>query len=171
MYVSLGTNEQIALPEPLTGTADLHASMNELFISPGIGYRLYASDKVGFDARVGFSYLYLNVNANFEHDPHGGASRTVDYVQPWIGERFTWLLTPKLRFEDRLALTGLGADGDRMGWSAYGGISYLVTKWFDVTLGYNGSQTSNTQPTGPMGQDRSTSVLTYGPVAAMGFRF
>jgi hypothetical protein len=50
-------------------------------------------------------------------------------------------------------------------------VSYLVTKWFDVSLGYAAVQTSRHEDLGPRGENRSVDVLAYGPVVAMGFRF
>ena len=50
-------------------------------------------------------------------------------------------------------------------------MSYLVTNWFDVTLGYGGFQTNREGKTDRNGENRSVNLLAYGPIAAVGFRF
>ena len=171
-WVSLGKNQLYPLPGPVPGTVNvrLHAAIGS--ISPGVGYRLIASDshKVSLVARVGFTYAWLNANARVQDSP-GGVGTSSSFVQPWIGERLAYFPSPKWRILNTLAVTGLGVDGGRVGWNGALGVSYLVNRGLDVSLGYRAAQSFSSRPAGPQGQNLDVDILDYGPVLGAGFRF
>ena len=150
----------------------LNASIKLFSISPGIGYRVFHTDTVSLDARVGFAYSQIDASARFLGSPLAERdSKSVNFAQPWIGERLDYYPTPKWRLENTTALTGLGVDGGAIGWNTKFGASYLNNHWFDLSAGYQASQTDRSQTAGPNGQNNTLKVLSYGPYLAAGFRF
>ena len=65
----------------------------------------------------------------------------------------------------------LGVDCGVFGWNARAAVSYLITHWVDVTLGYKAIRTRRNEGAGPRGENRSLDLLSYGPVLAFGLRF
>ncbi len=171
-YISVGTTKDTPIPDT-SATVPIRFHSAVFAIAPGVGYRIVKDDQhhVSIDARVGFSYWNINATAVVNNSGNPGVGRTVDYAFPWIGERMTFDPTPKWRVLNTFALTGLGADGGRMGWNATLGVMYLINKSFDVSAGYRAVQTYKSEPAGPLGEDRSINILDYGPVFAAGWRF
>jgi hypothetical protein len=170
-YISLSGTK--GFPPILPGQPQrrLNGSVKLLLVSPGLGYRILHTDNVSFDARVGFSYSQVDASARFLGSPlaeRDGVSTS--FIQPWIGERFDYYPTPKWRLENATAITGLGVDGGAIGWNTHIGVSYLITSWLDVSLGYAASQTERNK-TGPVGGSNNINILNYGPYLATGFRF
>lgn len=154
--------------------ATLTADASYVRVSPGIGFEVLPTtnaSKFAVDARAGFSYYSLSASASFERDPFGGVNRDISFAQPWIGARATYYPSTHWRIGLDAALMGLGVDGGTMGWNARLGVSYLIAKWFDVTLGYAAIQTNRNVALGPRGENRSVDLLAYGPFLAIGFRF
>jgi hypothetical protein len=170
-WISVGKNKDFTIPDSDGDTANVRLHSGMFAISPGIDYRIDHSDKLALDARVGFTYFTANASAHLQDSPGSGVSRSADFAQPWIGERLSYFPSPKWRLVNTLALTGLGADGGRMGWNGTIAASYLVNSWFDLSVGYRAVQTYKSQPDGPMGQNLSVNILDYGPVLSGGFRF
>ncbi len=174
LYVGLDAKK--SFPPVLPGGAGvtLKSSGTMVFVSPGIGYRVLPTDpssNFALDLRAGFIYNYLDVSANFEESRLGGISKSYSFVQPWVGTRLSYYPSPKWRLSADLALTGMGVDGGAIGWNGRLQVSYLIASWIDVTLGYQAVQTLRHRTLEPDGTNRSINVLTYGPVAAVGFRF
>jgi len=152
----------------------LKTTASEVIVSPGFGYQVLptdASSKVALDARAGFTYNNVSAGANFTQSRFGGVNTTQTFVQPWLGGRVSYYPSTSWRITAEAALTGLGVDGGAIGWNARGGVSYLFTNWFDVTLGYAAVQTRRNSSPGPQGESRNINFLAYGPVMAIGFRF
>ena len=148
---------------------------SQTLVSPGFGYQVLptdASSKVSLDARAGFTYNEISASSAFSDGQfYAKASTSPSFVQPWVGARVAYYPTPDWRISADAALTGLGVDGGAMGWNARASVSYLITKWFDVSLGYAALTTRRTVDAGPLGQNRNINLFAYGPVVAMGFRF
>jgi hypothetical protein len=70
-----------------------------------------------------------------------------------------------------VAATGFGTNEGAWGWNARVALSYLVTKWLDLSLGYFATQTTMPSGAGATRDARSLNLLSYGPIAAVGFRF
>jgi hypothetical protein len=171
-YISLAGTR--GFPPLLPGQPQrrLSASTSLFLISPGLGYRIWHTDDVSFDARVGFSYSQVDASAQFQNTPLAQRDgRSVSFVQPWIGERFDYYPTPRWRLENTAAITGLGVDGGAIGWNARFGVSYLIASWFDVSLGYAASQTERNRTGQITGVNNTINILSYGPYLATGFRF
>jgi hypothetical protein len=170
-YVAVHSSEFIAPILPGGTGATLNSHLSVFYISPGIGYRVASTSDLSLDARVGFSYTTVSVSAAFAKDRLGGISHSSDFIQPWIGERLDYFPSPKWRLENTFALTGLGVAGGEVGWNARVGVSYLVSKWFDVSAGYLASQTFRDETAGPNGANNNVNLMQYGPYVAAGFRF
>jgi hypothetical protein len=173
-YVALSTSEFIAPILPGGKGAVLNNHLSVFYISPGIGYRILptnSTSNLSMDLRAGFSYNTIDVSAAFAQDRFGGFSRSRDFVQPWIGERMDYYPTPKWRLENTFAINGLGVDGGAIGWTGRVSAAYLVSKWFDVSLGYQGAQTIRNQTSARSGANNNLNLLQYGPYMAVGFRF
>jgi hypothetical protein len=173
--LSFGFSQSKTLPAILPGNPGLrlHDHTSMLLVSPGVGYRFLNADdgKLSMDVRAGFSYDEVKASAEFEGSRLPGAARTLSFLQPWIGERLDYYPSPKWRLENTLAITGLGVDGGDVGWNGRVGASYLVTHWWDVSVGYAVSQTYRNKPAGSSGEDNTLDMYGYGPYLATGFRF
>jgi hypothetical protein len=164
------TTKTLPLP-PVVPAAVLKTKVNTLYISPGIGYRLFRSDHVSLDARAGFTYAELDVNSDFEAGQFArSGSYRPSFVQGWFGERIDYYPSPHWRIENTAQVTtALGQE--KVGWDAKLAVSYLFNRWVDVTLGYRGSQFSHSGEPAANGALRNVSVLLYGPLFAVGVRF
>lgn len=164
--LSLGANAQ-----PVT----LRTDLSLVRVAPGIGYQVLPTDAASrfiLDARVGFQYLGVDVTSGFEGSPYGGVNRSTSDVEPWLGLRGTYFASPNWRISADAAATGFGVNGGSWGWNARLDASYLVTSWFDVTLGFFAMQTNETEGSGLLpNASRSLHLLSYGPLVAFGFRF
>jgi hypothetical protein len=152
----------------------LKSNASVVFVSPGFGYRVLptgAAGKLAVDLRAGFSYNYLDANANFEQSRFGGINKSYSFVQPWVGTRVSYYPSPRWRLAADLALTGMGVDGGAIGWNGRLTVSYLIASWIDLTLGYAAVQTVRHRELERDGTNRSINLLAYGPVVAIGFRF
>lgn len=172
----LGVEAKKGFPPVVPGGPGLTLKSNAsmVFVSPGFGYRILPSDasgKVAVDLRAGFIYNYLDANANFEQSSLGGVGKSYSFVQPWVGTRVAYYPSPWWRLAGDVALTGMGVDGGAIGWNGRLTVSYLITSWFDVTLGYAAVQTVRHRQLERDGTNRSINLLAYGPVVAIGFRF
>ncbi len=173
-YVAAQVSKQF--PPVLAGGpgATLKSTVSGVLVSPGFGYQVLptdASSQFALDVRAGFTYSSVTAGAEFEQSALGGVDHNSSFVQPWIGTRVSYYPSPNWRIGGDVALTGLGVDGGSVGWNGRLGVSYLITNWFDVTLGYAATQTRRNQPAGSRGESRSVNLLAYGPVLAIGFRF
>ena len=119
----------------------------------------------------GFSYFETSASASITGSLFEGAHVSYDFVQPWLGFRANYYPSPHWRIDLRASATGLAVDSSVWGWNALLGASYLITRWLDVTLGYAALATDRHGKTGLDGSSRKLSLTTYGPVAAVGFRF
>jgi hypothetical protein len=179
MYFSVKQNTTLLPVPPETPEASLTSKMSYFLISPGVGYRLSpttAADKWAVDLRAGFTYNNLDVStalsATLPSGPYEGSSkRNFGFVQPWAGWRVDYYPSRRWRIDNTVAITGLGVDGAKVGWNAQINASYLVTKWFDVSLGYQANIVNRDPAIGPDGVNRTVNLVFYGPVFAMGFRF
>ncbi len=154
--------------------ATLKSTVSGVLVSPGFGYQVLPTDvssTVALDVRAGFTYDSVSAGAEFEQSRLGGVNTTNSFVQPWIGTRLSYYPSPNWRIRGDTALTGLGVDGGAIGWNGRLSVSYLVSNWFDVTLGYAATQTRRNGRVGANGESRSLNLLAYGPVLAVGFRF
>jgi hypothetical protein len=173
-YVGLETKTNLPSVLPGGPGATLKNTLSATFISPGFGYQVLPTDatsKLALDVRAGFSYDSVSASSQFEQSLFGGTSHSSSFVQPWIGARLSYYPSPKWRVVAAGALTGLGVDGGAIGWNSRLTLSYLVTNWLDVTLGYSAIQTRREGKSDRNGENRSIKLLAYGPVAAVGFRF
>jgi hypothetical protein len=174
-YVSGETKNSFAPLLPNRNGFTIKNTTSLTLISPGFGYQVLptdASSKVALDAQVGFSYNEMSASSSFSDGQfYRKFSTSPNFVQPWIGARLSYYPTPDWRITVNAAVTGLGVDGGAVGWNARAAVSYLVTNWFDVTLGYAALETRRNASAGPQGENRNVDFLAYGPVVAMGFRF
>jgi hypothetical protein len=154
--------------------ASLKATASEVLVSPGFGYRVLPTDpssNLALDLRAGFTYNSVSAGAQFAQSRLGGVNVSSTFVQPWVGGRVSYYPSPDWRIVGTTALTGLGVDGGTIGWNGRVGVSYLITTWADVTLGYAATQTVRSGSRGVNGENRSVDLLAYGPFLAVGFRF
>jgi len=153
-----------SLPQALLKT---HESV--LIISPSLGYRVLRLTQVSLDLRAGATYAEVGADAEFSAGRFAGAkSYDQNFVQAWMGERIDYYPTPRWRIENTAAIKGIGGP---VGWDAGISVTYLVSRWFDVSLGYRASETKRDPGTLPDGALRSVRILLYGPTASLGVRF
>ncbi len=93
-----------------------------------------------------------------------------DLVVPWLGVRGDYYPSPRWRIELAAAGTGVSVDS-AWGWNAKLGVSYLVTRWFDVSLGYAALGVDRDLPLRSDASSRSLHLVAHRPVLALGFRF
>jgi long-subunit fatty acid transport protein len=166
--------KRTAPPGPLGRQATLKTDVSMVRVSPGIGYEVLPTDagsRFTLDARVGLQYFSMDINSGFEGSPFGGISRSTGYAEPWLGLRGTYYVSPNWRITADAAATGFGVDNGSWGWNGRLTVSYLVTSWFDVSLGGYALQTNKPEGGGLANAPRSLHLLTYGPIVALGFRF
>ncbi len=151
--------------------ASLKATASEVLVSPGFGYRVYPTDpssNLAVDFRAGLTYNSVSASAQFAQSRFGGVSVSSSFVQPWIGGRVSYYPSPDWRIMGEAALTGLGVDDGAVGWNGRVGVSYLITQWADVSLGYAAIQTVRNGTLGANGVNRSINLLAYGPFWRLG---
>ncbi len=172
LYLAVSATKPV-MPLPRGPTALVNSKVSLFVISPGVGYRVVratATNRFSMDVRAGFSYDDVNANANFQGSRLAlSGSHSTNFVQPWVGERMNYIISPKWRIDHAFALTGLGVDGV-VGYNGNLGLNYLVSSGFDVSAGYAVDQI-NRNNTGRTGLNNSVSLFEYGPYVAAGFRF
>jgi hypothetical protein len=123
------------------------------------------------DVRTGFSCVSTDAATRFENSRFGGISHTGPLVEPWPLLRGTWIISPDRRFTAEAAGTGFRANGGAWGWNGRVGVACLVTSWLDVSLGYDGFQTTLPSGSAAAGQAQALRLLSYGPIVGIGLRF
>lgn len=174
IYISLKEHTNFLPLPPNLPAATLDTKLRTYFVSPGIGYRVFSSDKGHWDIdyRVGFTYAGVTADSDFAAGEFAASgSHTVDFIQPWVGGRFDYYPSRRWRLQTTVAATGLGVDNGSVGWNARGTVAYMFNSLFDVQLGYGAQETYRDLSILPDGSDRSLRLLTYGPILALGFRF
>ncbi len=174
IYVSVKNQTHVPPLPPALPEATLNVKSSFYLVSPGLGYRVLSSvpDKISLDARVGFTYQGASADSEFQFGRFASSgSHYVDFVQPWIGERFDYYPSRRWRLEQTFALTGLGVDNGAIGYNGKLSASYAVSSWFDVQFGFAATETKRNGETLPDGTNRSFRALLYGPVVGFGFRF
>jgi hypothetical protein len=174
IYVSLKQTTKVPALPPVLPEASLTNKIKVLFISPGLGYRVFSSDsyKIALDARVGFTYGALTSDSEFQLGQFSrSASPTISYAVPWIGERFTYYPSRRWRLENDFSITGLSANNGTIGYTGRLSASYAVNKLFNVQFGYAVQETHRNPDLRPDGTSHALSALLYGPVVGFGFRF
>jgi len=170
-WVNASTSHDRPVPGTLT-TVHVNEAISLFRVAPGFGYEVVASQvggvPVSLDARAGFSYITTGASADPGHLALPGFSRDQDFVQPWLGLRFDIYPSPSWRIELGGLGQGFGIDGGSWGWGASAFVSYLVTNWIDVSLGF---RALNTQRFRGRDEQRSLNLTEYGPLLGVGFRF
>lgn len=166
-YVSDSDNR--TLPGGGGNTARLDASY--VRVAPGIGYQLYKgaifSVPASLDARAGFAYFEnwqtLQGNGNTgDRLSHGD-----NFVQPWVGTRINFIPARNWRLELTALVQGMGAD--HLSWGAAGVISYAVSDWCAVGVGYKAQNAAHNG--GPGIPKEALNLTAYGPMLGVTFRF
>ena len=174
----LSASQSQDLPSgPMGRDLRVNSALQLLRVAPGVGYQVYAGNVYGVptsvDARAGFSFFASWQDYTGEEDLAGlSSSKNTNFVQPWLGTRADFILSPHWRIELGGLVQGFGVDGGSWGWGASGGISYAVNEWFSVIAAARALDTErfgfgrNT-----LGVRRSIHLTTYGPIFGVGFRF
>src|SRR5271165_5373273 len=174
----LSVSQSSDLPSgPLGRDLRVKAGLQLLRVAPGLGYQVYAGNVYGVptsvDARAGFSFFANWQSYTGEEDLAGrSTSSNPTFVQPWLGTRADFILSPHWRIELGGLVQGFGVDGGSWGWGAGGSVSYAVNDWFSVIAAARALDTErfglgrNT-----LGVRRSLHITTYGPIIGVGFRF
>lgn len=172
LYVAVSATKPV-MPLPRGPTALVNSKVSLFLIAPGVGYRVVRAtptNPFSMDVRAGFAYNDVSADANFQGSRLArSGSHSSNFVQPWIGERMNYIISPKWRIDHTFALTGLGVDGV-VGYNGNIGLAYLVSSGFDLSAGYAVDQI-NRNNTGRTGLNNSVSLFEYGPYVAAGFRF
>jgi OmpA family len=175
-YLSVSQSETL-FTTPQGGDVRVNSALQLLRIAPGVGYQVYAGNVYGIptsvDARVGFAYFTTWQNYTGEGVLAGrNSSSNTDFIQPWLGGRIDFIPAPRWRIELSALVQGFGVDGGSWGWGATGGVSYAINDWVSVNLA---ARALRTERFGlgrtAFGQQRSISLITYGPLIGVGFRF
>ena len=163
--------------DPNGGIARVNASVSLVRVAPGIGYQVYSGTVFGIDtsadARVGFSYFSTSQTLKGEGNLTGEASDNGSFAQPWLGGRISFIPAPRWRVELGALAQGFGVDGGSWGWGASFIGSYAIAKWVTLNLGFRALDTERTHGNRDTlaASRRSLSLLTYGPIMGVGFRF
>lgn len=171
------SQSQTLFTGPAGGEVRLKTAVQLLRVAPGIGYRVYAGDLYGIpisaDARVGFAYLSTWQTYTGEGVLAGrSANNDTGFAQPWVGGRVDLIPAPRWRIELGALLQGFGVDGGSWGWGASGGISYAINSWATINIAARAVQTERYGlGVTAFGQRRSMSLVAYGPIIGVGFRF
>lgn len=159
---------------PQGRAATLKSDVSVVRVLPGFGVQVLpveADSPFMLDVRTGFSYFSTDASTGFQNSRFGGISHTTTLVEPWLGLRGTWIISPDWRFTAEAAGTGFGTNGGAWGWNGRVGVAYLVTSWLDVSLGFDGFQTTLPSGSGAAGQAHALRLLSYGPIVGVGLRF
>jgi hypothetical protein len=168
-YVGTEQKTTFAPLPPALPAAKLNSKFSLLYVSPGIGYRVLRTDLVSLDLRGGFTYTELSADADFAAGQFAGSkSYTPSFTEGWEGWRFNIYPSQRWRIENNVAVTGIG---DKLGWDADLDVSYLIARWFEVSLGYRASESRRDPGPDILGRIRGSRILLHGPVLALGFRF
>lgn len=140
-------------------------------VAPGLGYQLYKgtifSIPASLDARAGFAYFEdwqtLQGYGNSGRRP----SSSDNFVQPWVGTRIDFIPRSNLRLELTALVQGMGAD--HLSWGAAGIISYAISDWCAVGVGYKAQNTAHNG--GPGIPKEALNLTAYGPMLGVTFRF
>jgi outer membrane protein OmpA-like peptidoglycan-associated protein len=162
---------------PDSGATQLHLDASYVRIAPGLGYQLYKGNvfsiPASLDARAGIAYFETWQQMQGTGNPNGGASHGGDFAQPWIGTRINFVPANSWRIELAALAQGLGIGNASWGWGASGIVSYAVSDWWAVGVGYKTlSAGHNMGYHGISGAPkRSLDLTAYGPVLGVTFRF
>jgi hypothetical protein len=176
-YISV--NESQDVPAVTAGrTNRVNVSASLVRFAPGLGLEAYRGEIGGvqtiIDVRAGFAFFASEQAIKGEGDLAGrGHSGNDSSIQPWLGARATFIPSPRWRVMINAIYQGMGVDGGSQGWGATAIASYAVTDWMDVSLGFRALETTRGKGPGDLpGSDRrSFSILAYGPLLGVGFRF
>jgi len=175
-YLSASESQDLP-PGPLGRDLRVNSALQLLRVAPGVGYQVYAGDVYGVptsvDVRAGFSFFATWQSYTGEEDLAGlSTGNNTSFVQPWLGTRADFVVSPHLRIELGGLVQGFGVDGGSWGWGASGAISYAVNKWFSVILAARALDSERLGlGNNTLGVRRSLHVTTYGPIIGVGFRF
>lgn len=176
-YISVNQSTDVpALTVGRTNRVNVSASL--VRFAPGLGVEAYRGEIGGLqtiiDVRAGFAVFASEQAIKGEGDLQGqGHSGSDSSIQPWLGVRATFIPSPRWRVMINAIYQGMGVDGGAQGWGATAIASYAVTDWMDVSLGFRALDTTRAKGPGDLlGSDRrSFSILAYGPLLGVGFRF
>jgi hypothetical protein len=169
LYIDTKQHTTVPPLPPSLPAARLDSKFSVVYVSPGIGYRVLRYDLVSVDLRAGFTYSAIDADAEFSAGQFArGKSYSPSLIQPWLGGRVSFFPSPRWRIENDAAADGIGGPG---GWNDKIAVSYLVSRWFDVTVGYRASETRDDPGPRPDGAQRGVKVLLHGPLVAFGVRF
>ena len=161
-------------PGPEGRTPTLKTDVSMVRLTPGIGYQVLPTDAASrftLDVRAGVQYLGADVTSGIQNSPFPELSRSISDLQPWLGLRGVYYASPDWRITSDLAATGFGVNGGDWGWNGKLGVSYLITRWFDVSGGVFAMQTNQPEGAGLLNAPHALHLLTWGPEIAVGFRF
>jgi len=176
-YVAV--NQSTNLPTLNAGRSNrVNVSASLVRFAPGLGIEAYRGDIAGVqtivDVRAGFAFFASGQAIKGEGDLQGlGRSGSDTFIQPWIGARATFIPSPRWRVMVNGVYQGMGVDGGSQGWGATVIASYAVTGGMDVSIGFRALESARAEAPGnlPGSDRRSLSILAYGPLLGVGFRF
>ncbi len=161
---------------PRGGLGRVRLNFSYVRVAPGLGYQVYSGDVLGVptsvDARVGFAYFEHWENLNGEGILTGRVSGTGNFIQPWVGTRIDFIPAPNWRIELAGLGQGFGINGGSWGWGASAILSYAVSSWFDMDIGYRALKTEREQGNAETraASGRTLNLTAYGPVVGVSFR-
>ena len=172
-WVAATSNNKV-VAGPLGRSSFITASASLVRVAPGFGYQVMnsavASIPLTIDVRTGFSWFHWNSTISSGIPSLNGGS---SFVQPWLGTRFALYPAPRWRITLDALAQGFGVGGGSWGWATTLVAAYAVTDWIDVGGGIRALKTSREETNaGLLGLGkRSLDIVSYGPIAGVGFRF
>jgi hypothetical protein len=174
-YLSVSQSNNL-FTGPQGGVARVKTAVEMLRVAPGIGYQAYTGQAFGIpvslDARGGLAIFSTSNTLTGEASLDGrGSSSDNTFVQPWLGARATFVVTPRWRVQLDGMVQGFSVNGS-WGYGASGAVSYAMTDWAILNFGARAIETERFGlGLTSFGQKRSLALTTYGPFFGVGFRF
>ena len=153
-----------ATPGPLFGK--LNSTLNQIFWTSLMGYRVIECDRFSLDLQAGFRLVSLGSRMELNSGLLPGRSEWYSrtWVDPVIGLRTRTNATDWLFLAVRGDIGGFGANSE-LTWQAFAGAGVQVSRWFALLAGYRA-----------IGYDYDQAgfqydVVTHGPAFGMKFNF
>ena len=128
--------DEKALPPTNLGITSANFKATQFIVTPKIGFRLVNSEKVQIDALTGVRYWYFGETLSFSPSSLGlQAHRSQNWVDPLVGGRITFPLSPKIVVSVGGDVGGWGA-GSQLDYQIAGALGYKIDPDWTIQAGW-----------------------------------
>jgi hypothetical protein len=136
MWVRLEDDKPLLALEDIGIVKTANIKGEEFFLAPKIGYRLIDQEKIKIDALTGFRYWHLGTSLAFNPSTLGlSFSRSWNWVDPLVGGRIQFFLTPKVVVNILGDVGGWGT-GSQLDYQFAGLLGYKIKPRLTLQAGY-----------------------------------